>query len=127
MLFAMKYMDIYEALKADIASGAFSMGKRLPGEMAMCRRFGAARNTVRQALELLQRQGILSRNKGEGSFITPRGARTTGLLGLLIPDFKSARFFANLRDALSAGAKKSATGCCWTPPPRRRQMPSRIV
>ena len=48
----MKYMDIYAALKADIANRVFTKGKRLPGEPELCRRFGTARNTVRQALDL---------------------------------------------------------------------------
>ena len=78
----MKYMDIYTALKADITDRAFAEDKRLPGEPELCRRFGTARNTVRQALALLQQQGLIERRKGEGTFITRSGERKTGIIGL---------------------------------------------
>jgi DNA-binding LacI/PurR family transcriptional regulator len=101
----MKYMDIYTALAADIANRVFSKGKRLPGEPELCRRFGTARNTVRQALDLLHRQGLIERRKGEGTFITQRGERKTGLVGLLMPNFTSARFFDVLKKELETKAR----------------------
>jgi len=101
----MKYMDIYTALAADIANRVFAKGKRLPGEPELCRRFGTARNTVRQALDLLHRQGLIERRKGEGTFITQRGERKTGLVGLLMPNFTSARFFDVLKKELETKAR----------------------
>ena len=101
----MKYMEIYTALKADIANRVFTKGKRLPGEPELCRRFGTARNTVRQALDLLHRQGLIEKRKGEGTFITQRGERKTGLIGLLMPNFTSARFFDVLKRELETNAK----------------------
>lgn len=101
----MKYMDIYTALKADIMDRAFAEDKRLPGEPELCRRFGTARNTVRQALALLQQHGLIERRKGEGTFITRSGERKTGIIGLLMPDFTSARFFDALKRKLESNAK----------------------
>ena len=101
----MKYMEIYAALKTDIANHVFTKGKRMPGEPELCRRFGTARNTVRQALDLLHRQGLIEKRKGEGTFITQRGERKTGLIGLLIPDSTSARFFTTLEKELKASAR----------------------
>lgn len=101
----MKYMEIYEALKTDISNRVFAETKRLPGEPELCRRFGVARNTVRQALSLLLRQGLIETRKGEGTFITKRGERKTGVIGLLIPDSSSARFFATLEKEFRASAR----------------------
>ena len=101
----MKYMDIYAALNADIANQAFEVGKRLPGEPELCRRFGVARNTVRQALSLLQRQGLIEKRKGEGTFITKRGERKTGIIGLLMPNLASTRFFYALKKELEGHAR----------------------
>ena len=101
----MKYMEIYEALKTDISSGAFRDTKRLPGELELCRRFGVTRNTLRQALSILQRQGLIESRKRKGTFITKRGERNTGIIGLLMPDSSSARFFATLEKELAASAK----------------------
>ncbi len=101
----MKHIEIYEALKTDIANRVFADTKRLPGEQELCRRFGVARNTIRQALSRLMRQGLIETRKGIGTFITKRGERKTGLIGLLIPDYTSAKFFTTLEKELKASAK----------------------
>lgn len=100
----MKYMDIYLALTADIENRTFAHNKRLPGEPELCRRFGAARNTVRQALDLLHRQGFIEKRKGEGTFLTQRGKRKSGIIGLLMPDLTTARFFSVLKKELETNA-----------------------
>ena len=102
----MKYLEIYAALKDSIAKREFSKTQRIPGEPELCRRFGVARNTIRQALELLQKQGLIEKRKGTGTFITKRGERKTGVLGLLIPDFSSASFFSSLKKELEEATAK---------------------
>ena len=102
----MKYLEIYGALKDEIVGRTFAEGKRLPGEADLCQRFGVARNTVRQAIALLERQGIVERRKGEGTFITRRGERKTGVIGLLMPDFSSAGFFGALRREFETDARR---------------------
>ena len=92
----MKYLEIYSALKKSMMEREFESANRLPSEPELCRRFTAARNTVRQALALLQKEGLIETVKGKGAFITKRGERKTGIIGLLIPDFSSASFFATL-------------------------------
>ena len=54
----MKYLDIYPVLKKGITDNEFDSERRIPSEPELCRRFGTARNTVRQAFALLQRQGL---------------------------------------------------------------------
>lgn len=102
----MKYLEIYSALKSDMANRTFAKEKRLPSELELCQRFNAARNTVRQALALLHRQGLIEKRKGEGTFVTKRGERKTGLIGLLMPDFSSARFFEALKKELETHAMR---------------------
>ena len=102
----MKYLEIYSALKKSITEREFEPANRLPSEPELCRRFTAARNTVRQALALLQKEGLVETVKGKGAFITKRGERKTGIIGLLIPDFSSASFFASLKSELESCAAK---------------------
>lgn len=102
----MKYLEIYSALKKSITEREFEPVNRLPSEPELCRRFTAARNTVRQALALLQKEGLIETVKGKGAFITKRGERKTGIIGLLIPDFSSASFFASLKSELESCAAK---------------------
>lgn len=68
----MKYLDIYQTLKKSISDLEFDPERRIPSEPGLCRRFGTARNTVRQALALLQKQGLIETIKGKGTFITKK-------------------------------------------------------
>ena len=64
-----KYMEIYCELKRRIESGAFAPGERLPSESALCRRYAVQRDTVRHALDLLVRDGLIVKQPGRGSFV----------------------------------------------------------
>ena len=101
----MKYLEIYSSLKNSISNREFTSDRRLPGEPELCRRFGAARNTVRQALALLHSQGLIEKRKGKGTFITKRGERKTGIIGLLMPDYDSSSFFSSLKSELESCAR----------------------
>lgn len=62
----------------------FQPGQRFPAEQALCAEFGVSRETVRQALRVLEQDGLISRHAGRGSFVlrhpTTRGERRlTGL------------------------------------------------
>lgn len=105
----MKHLDIMQALKKEIAAKAFPNGK-LPSEAALCERFTAARETVRRALRELIRQDLVTTRNGVGTFVTRRGARTSGLLGLLIPDFAEATYFVRLKDELERIARRVGYG-----------------
>lgn len=105
----MKHLAIIQSLKADIAARAFPGGK-LPSEAALCARFSAARETVRRALRELVRQDLVATRNGVGTFLTRRGARTSGLLGLLIPNFAEAVYFARLKGELERMARRVGYG-----------------
>lgn len=61
---------IYASIANGIRSGDFSEGSKLPTERELSETFGAARNTVRQALDELVREGAVSRQVGRGTFVT---------------------------------------------------------
>lgn len=64
-----KYQRIANALKAEIRSGALGAGSRLPGENDLMAQYGVARMTVRQALSVLQSEGLTEARKGVGVFV----------------------------------------------------------
>ncbi|MFD3737051.1 GntR family transcriptional regulator [Streptomyces sp. CB00316] len=64
-----KYRRIANALKAEIQSGALGPGARLPGENDLMAQHGVARMTVRQALGVLQSEGLTEARKGAGVFV----------------------------------------------------------
>ena len=49
---------IAETVGAEIASGTFAQGDRLPTEAALSRRFGVNRHTVRRAVRDLEGPGL---------------------------------------------------------------------
>ena len=62
-------------LVAQIEDGTLSPGDRLPSELELSARFGVSRMTVRQALGRLERQGLVTRRQGSGTFVNERTQR----------------------------------------------------
>lgn len=60
---------IYASITTAIRNGDFAPGAKLPTERELSDRFGAARNTVRQILDVLEREGTVSRQVGRGTFV----------------------------------------------------------
>ena len=63
------WRQIMEWLKAEIASGAFEKGSRLPPESEIAARFGVNRHTVRRAIAALTAEGVLRADQGRGTFV----------------------------------------------------------
>lgn len=63
------YRQIYLKLKADIARGHFAPGSQLPTEAELMSLYGVSRVTVRNALALLQQEGLLVRIPAKGTFV----------------------------------------------------------
>jgi GntR family transcriptional regulator len=65
------YLQVAQALRRWVESGAAEVGSALPSERDLAARLGVSRVTVRQALALLSTQGLLARRRGSGTFILP--------------------------------------------------------
>ncbi|MFG2477252.1 GntR family transcriptional regulator [Streptomyces fagopyri] len=64
-----KYQRIAAELRAAIEAGTYGPGERLPGENDLMAAHGVARMTARQALGVLQAEGIVEARKGTGVFV----------------------------------------------------------
>lgn len=64
-----KYQRIADALRAAIQSGEYGPGDRLPGENDLMATYDVARMTARQALGVLQNEGLAEARKGAGVFV----------------------------------------------------------
>ncbi|MFD7259770.1 GntR family transcriptional regulator [Streptomyces sp. NPDC059874] len=64
-----KYQRIADALRKAIQSGEYGPGDRLPGENDLMATYEVARMTARQALGVLQNEGLAEARKGAGVFV----------------------------------------------------------
>ena len=64
------YHQLKEILAQKIISNEWSVGDRLPTEFELCEQYGVSRITVRQALTELERDGLISRKQGVGTFVS---------------------------------------------------------
>jgi GntR family transcriptional regulator len=75
------YIQIAEGLLARIGSGELAPGDRLPPERELSETLGVTRMTLRQALRVLETQGLLVRRQGIGTYIAkPKIERAAGQL-----------------------------------------------
>ncbi len=64
-------IQVYNAIRAQIANGDFPTGGRLPSESALAETYGVSRVTVREALRLLQQDLLIRSVHGRGHFVLP--------------------------------------------------------
>ncbi len=65
------YAQIADALRTLLSSGAASIGLSLPPERVLCEQFGVSRMTLRQAYDILEREGLIESHRGRGTFVAP--------------------------------------------------------
>jgi GntR family transcriptional regulator len=70
------YFQLAELLEEEIVSGRWVPGARIPSENELCARYGLSRTTIRQALGRLEQEGLVSREKGRGTFVSDSRPRS---------------------------------------------------
>jgi GntR family transcriptional regulator len=65
------YLQIAAAIKEMLRSGKLPTDRPLPPERLLAEHFGVSRMTMRQANDLLEREGLIDRQRGRGTFATP--------------------------------------------------------
>lgn len=64
-----KYQTLVELLQSDIASGKYGIGDRIPSENQLTQMYSVSRQTVRQALSILEKNNYIERHHGSGSLV----------------------------------------------------------
>ncbi|TEA79754.1 GntR family transcriptional regulator [Allopusillimonas ginsengisoli] len=80
-----RYLQLAELMRQRIIRGDWPEGHRLPSLEQLLAEFGVARVTVRQAIDMLAQQGLVSRQQGRGTFVTnqPRNDRWVNVVTTL--------------------------------------------
>jgi GntR family transcriptional regulator len=63
------YLQIVESMGSLLASGALPGGYVLPPARVLCEQFGISRMTLRQAMSLLEREGLINSRRGVGTMV----------------------------------------------------------
>lgn len=69
------YAQLADLLRADIAAGRIRPGQLLPYEGRLAQEHGLGRQTVRQALDVLRREGLVITERGYGTRVVEQQER----------------------------------------------------
>ena len=108
-----RYKTIYEELLADIESGTYKPGDRLPSEALLCERFQASRITVAKAFQSLQRDRLVTRRPGSGTYVNQTSQEPSMQFGLLIPDLGTTDIFEPICQGMMRSPVAKAHSLSW--------------
>src|SRR6478609_7059711 len=109
-----KYQKLFETLKAEIASGRFQPGQKLPSEAALVTRSGASRITVGRAIRELQNLGLVDRVAGSGTYVRRLSPdERPHLFGLLIPDLGETEIFEPICQGIANAPESREYALLW--------------
>lgn len=66
------YQQLVELLKEEFHVGRYKQGQKLPTELELCKLYHVSRNTVRSALQQLEKENLLLRQQGKGTFVSKK-------------------------------------------------------
>src|SRR3954447_25431650 len=66
------FKQIADGLRAAILRGELEAGSRVPSEQELINRYGVARGTIRDAVDLLRAEGLVRTEHGRGTFVRGR-------------------------------------------------------
>src|ERR1700747_3593529 len=72
------WQQIRRALVGTILDGEWPPGTRIPGELALARRFHASRMTVYKAIQSLANDGLVQRRRKSGTVVAERALERPG-------------------------------------------------
>jgi GntR family transcriptional regulator len=64
------YIQLMDILREKVQQAVWRPGDQIPGEQDLCERYQVSRTVVRQALRELEYEGVITRQKGKGTFIS---------------------------------------------------------
>ncbi len=103
-----------ERLRRYIAEGGFGQGVKLPPERHLTDELGMTRTTLRKALDVLERDGLIWRHVGKGTFLADRSqhrsADTAVELGRQLTPFRMMRARLAIEPAIAREAAVNASG-----------------
>ena len=76
----LRYLNVANSLRQKIRESAYLPGQRLPRQQDLAKEYNVAFNTLKQALDVLEREGYLVRKLGQGTYAALPGDSTPAAL-----------------------------------------------
>jgi DNA-binding FadR family transcriptional regulator len=106
-------LDPVSRLRSYILDGGFTQGVRLPPERDLTDKLGMSRSTLRKALDALERDGVIWRHVGKGTFIADGSPKppTSAMveLGRQLTPFRMMRARMAIEPAIAREAAVNAS------------------
>lgn len=115
------YLQIMEGIKKDIISGKLKRGEKMPSVRNMAAELKVNVNTMQRVYQELEREGVITTQRGTGSFVTENEEIISGiknkmaqeLLGSFLNGMRElglddARILAVLREYMEVGDNGTA-------------------
>jgi GntR family transcriptional regulator of arabinose operon len=64
-----KYKILADQIRKDIITGKYLAGEKMKSENELVKEYGYSRQTVRQALDILERSDLVTRRRGSGTYV----------------------------------------------------------
>ncbi|MGW1680802.1 FadR/GntR family transcriptional regulator [Saccharopolyspora sp. NPDC002376] len=96
--------DVIQQLRAEITSGRWPVGERIPAEPELLEQLGIARGTLREATRALIHAGLLQARQGDGTYVRAK-SELSGALQRLDSELGDV---LEVREALDAQAARLA-------------------
>lgn len=105
---AKRYEQIADALRSEIRAGQIGPGERLSAETALAEQYRVSLPTIRQALGVLQAEGLVEKRHGRGNFV--RKPRRKVERSNERHQWEKNRVLEPLEERLKTGATEHDTG-----------------
>ena len=98
-----KYLLVADTLRQEIADGIFRDGQTLMTEEELRMRFDVSRQTIRQAIALLEADGLVDRRRGSGTYVRHGPRRRQGIIHVgVITTFITDYIFPNIAQGMES-------------------------
>ncbi len=103
----LKYQVLADALRTAIRNGKYAHGEKLPSENELSEMYGYSRQTVRQAIGILDAEGLTERLRGSGTYVKSMQVRRSqmrnvAVISTYITEYIFPNILAGIQQELSA-------------------------
>ena len=127
-----KYLLVADTLRREIAKGIFRDGQTLMTEEELRMRFDVSRQTIRQAIALLEADGLVDRRRGSGTYVRhgPRrrqGIIHVGVITTFITDYIFPSIAQGMESVLNENGAVMSLSAMYNDPQTERNILERML